>query len=207
MAGLSTVRTPMNTLSVVRIAGLVLVAQAALWAQSKLEFVDLRLQGGLVETQGYGGALTLMAGNIGTKDPMLEVPDDLGLVLGLRGSLAHQRVKDGDDQIDTNLAAAHVLGGFGYYVNKRQHCELYVGYGLGRPTLTADHGGFHNDGNATVWTAECGWHYTRKSGTQFGIVGGWSWTRVEFQPAEETSPSVFAQANGFNLMVSVGHRF
>lgn len=179
---------------------------AAVVAAEMREFVDLRAQVGLVQTPGWGGALTLMAGNLGLKDKTLDIPDDWGLVIGLRALLARTTLHDGEDAVDINLASGMGLIGIGYYVDKRQHCELCLGYGMGLPTVRDDHGGIHNDGDTTTWAAELGWYWTERAGYQVGVNGGWSWTTASIKPPLD-APTVDAAGNGLNLAVSVGYRF
>jgi len=176
-------------------------------AQARMEFVDLRVQGGLVENQGYGGALTVMAGNIGNKAINDQgMPDDSGIVIGLRSGLDRLRVDNGHELVDANLATIGALGGFGYYVDKRQHLELCVGYALGTVTLPEDGGGFTgHQGVSKTWSGEFGWYRTIRTGWQLGLLGGWSWTTFTARP--ENSAEFDVSQNGVNAAVSLGYRF
>ena len=54
-------------------------------AESKLVFSDIRVQGGVMGTSGTGGALSLMAGDIGDNTKhVVDIDQDLGFVLGIR---------------------------------------------------------------------------------------------------------------------------
>lgn len=170
------------------------------------EFVDVRMHGGLVENKNVGGGITLMAGNLGMHDATIDVPDDVGVVLGLRGSASRLRMADGDDDRDTNVANITGLIGFGYYINRTQHAELCLGYGRGLATDRAKHGGLHNDGKTTVWSGELGWYRTSKRGYQLGVLSGWSWTKADFN-ADANLPKMTYASNGMNIAFSLGYRF
>jgi hypothetical protein len=182
-------------------------ALASAHAESALEFLDLRVQAGIVETRNPGGAITLMAGNIGDRDNHVMDPGaDFGIVIGLRTSLSRLHAHDDETDVDVNFCAAGPVGGIGYYVSKRQHIEFVAGWQAGRPTVLSEHGGFHNDGYGTIWSGEMGWYYTFKKGIQFGLVGGWSWTHFTAH-ATPDSDAISGSSNGVGLAGSLGYRF
>jgi hypothetical protein len=173
-------------------------------AEALMEFVDLRAQGGVVAGR-YGGSLTLMAGNIGNKDQTLEMPDDSGIVVGVRATTARLRAKDDEDDVDLNMATIGLVIGLGYCIDKTQHLELNGGWSAGRPTLLTEHGGYHNDGYGTVWNAELGWYTTWQKHIQIGLVGGWSWSRFNVVVDEDTTVPV--RAGGLEASLVLGYRF
>lgn len=175
-------------------------------AESRLEFVDLRLQGGLTESVGLGGALTLMCGNIGDKNVADEEPNDVGIVIGVRAGANRLKADDGVNTYRANIASIGALGGLGYYAGKRDHVELCVGYAIGHVTLADDHAGFSaNDGRSTTISGELGWYHTWKRGWQLGVLGGWSWTRFACNPG--TASESTAASYGVNIAGSLGYRF
>lgn len=179
---------------------------AGMYGASLLEFVDLRAQAGLAQSAGAGGAVTLMCGNIGAKSTGEEMQEDLGIVLGLRAGARRLKLDNDDETLPANEAFAGVVGGLGYYIDKRTHLEICAGYTWGRATLTDLHGGFSDqDGDTTTWSGEVGWFYTWKAGWQFGVVGGWSSTRATC--LADTPAEFKATSYGVDLAGSLGYRF
>src|SRR5258707_569841 len=73
-------------------------------SESELSFIDLRVHAGVNATNGHGGALTLMCGDIGDKDQhVIDTWRDIGVVIGLRFDAQHVKAKtDGGPTLQEN---------------------------------------------------------------------------------------------------------
>ena len=122
--------------------------------ESALRFVDLRAQGGVTLQDGATANLTLMAGDIGSKDKhVITLDADMGIVLGLRGQLAQVTFKrdDGGEDLDMKLGGVTFLGGLGFFLGPNSHAELVVGYARGVGSTTGSHAWDESDSRAKCW--------------------------------------------------------
>lgn len=179
------------------------------YAESALSFVDLRAQAGVAQTEGQSGSLTLMAGDIGNKDQhVLTLDADMGIVLGLRGTLTETTAKreDTNTDLDLKLGGGAIVGGLGFYMGKNVHMELLGGYGQGVGTTTGDTPWDIRDSRYKTYLAELGLYYTLTSGIQFGLIAGGSIVKVTFDDVG-TGTKVKAETKGFDGSVALGYRF
>ncbi len=176
-------------------------------AESELQFVDLRVQAGVSQTDGQAGSFTLMAGDIGNKDQkVIEADADMGIVLGLRGTVMETTVKREDTGVDLDLklGGGAIVGGLGFLISKNAHLELNGGYGQGVGTIKGDTPWEDRDSRYKMYSGELGWFYTFDMGIQFGLIGGYSILKVKYETA---GGQVKAEAKGFDGSVSLGFRF
>ena len=197
----------MRTLLLLTCSATVCLSQV--YAESALSFVDLRAQAGVAQTEGQSGSLTLMAGDIGNKDQrVLTMDADMGIVLGLRGSVAETTAKrkDNNADLDLKLGGGAIVGGLGFYLGKNVHMELAGGYGQGVGTTTGDNPWNDRDSRYKMYLAELGLYYTMNNGIQFGVIVGGSIVKVTFDDVV-TSTKVKAETEGFDGSVALGYRF
>ena len=197
----------MRTLLLLSCSATVCLSQA--YAESALSFVDLRAQAGIAQTEGQSGSLTLMAGDIGNKDQhVLTMDADMGIVLGLRGSVTETTAKrkDTNTDLDLKLGGGAIVGGLGFYLGKNVHMELAGGYGQGVGTTTGDNPWDARDSRYKMYLAELGLYYTLTNGVQLGLIVGGSIVKVTFDDVV-TSSKVKAETEGFVGSVALGYRF
>ena len=175
-------------------------------AESKLVFADLRVQGGIMGTSGVGGAISLMAGDIGDKSKhVIDVDQDLGVVLGIRAQYGQGiDVRSRAEGID--LTGGVFLGGLGFYVSKTSHVELLGSWGVGMisangPTTNRDEGKYMSYGG------ELGWYWMLTKRLQLGVVGGYTYYKLTTRDPTNTVDSEKLVASGFDAGVAVGWRF
>jgi len=195
----------MRTLLLLTCSATVCLSQV--YAESALSFVDLRAQGGIAQSDGQSGNLTLMAGDIGNKDQhVLTLDADMGVVLGLRGSVTETTAKreDTNTDLDLKLGGGAIVGGLGFYLGKNVHMELVGGYGQGIGTTTGDTPWDIRDSRYKMYLAELGLYYTLTSGIQFGLIIGGSIVKVTF---DDVGTKVKAETKGFDGSVALGYRF
>ena len=177
-------------------------------AESALRFVDLRAQGGITLQDGATANLTLMAGDIGSKDKhIISLDADMGIVLGLRGQLAQVTFKrdDGGEDLDMKLGGGTFLGGLGFFLGPHSHAELVVGYARGVGSTTGSHAWDEGDTKYTQYLGELGWYYTWSSNIQLGIIAGYSLMKVEYD--DPLLGTIDGEADGFDASISLGYRF
>ena len=177
------------------------------YAESALSFVDLRVQGGLAQTDGQAGSLTLMAGDIGNKDQhVLTLDADMGVVIGLRGSAINTSAsrEDTNADLDLKLGGGAFVGGLGFYLGKHTHMELLGGYGQGIGTATGDTFVDNRDTQYKMYLAELGVYYTYSSGIQLGVIVGGSILKAVY---DDLGTDVKAETKGFDGSVALGYRF
>lgn len=177
-------------------------------AESALRFVDLRAQGGITLQDGATANLTLMAGDIGSKDKhVISLDADMGIVLGLRGQLAQVTFErdDGGEDLDMKLGGGTFLGGLGFFLGPNSHAELVVGYATGVGSTTGSHAWDERDTEYTQYLAELGWYYTWSSNIQVGIIAGYSLMKVEYD--DPLIGTIEGEADGFDASISLGYRF
>src|SRR4051812_2667199 len=90
----------------------ILAMSSSAWAESKLSFVDMRVEGGATTTTGPLASLTLMCGDIGDKDPhVVEMDQDVGIVIGVRGLVGRTTAPiNGAPDQPVRLAGGEFLG-------------------------------------------------------------------------------------------------
>ena len=177
-------------------------------AESALRFVDLRAQGGITLQDGATANLTLMAGDIGSKDKhVISLDADMGIVLGLRGQLAQVTFErdDGGDDLDMKLGGGTFLGGLGFYISPNTHAELVVGYARGVGSTTGSHAWDESDTKYTQYLGEFGWYYTWSNNLQLGVIAGYSLMKVEYD--DPLLGTIDGEADGFDASISLGYRF
>lgn len=187
---------------------LVLLTAAALAPalESKLVYADIRVQGGVMGSTGVGGAISLMAGDIGDKRKhVVDLDQDMGIVLGIRAQYGQGiDVKDRDEDID--LTGGVFLGGLGFYVNKTMHAELLFGWGVGMlsvdgPVLNRDEGKYMS------YSGEFGWYWMLTKRLQLGLVGGYTYAKLTTRDPTNTVDGEKLVAGGVDAGVAVGWRF
>ncbi len=177
-------------------------------AESALAFVDLRAQGGLALTDGQTAALTLMAGDIGTKDKhIISLDADMGIVLGLRAQLANVTFKRDDTGVDLDmkLGGGTVMGGLGFYLGPNSHAELLVGYAKGVGSTTGSHPWDEGDTKYSQYLGELGYFYTWDSHIQVGVTVGYSLMKVTYE--DPLIGNIEGEADGFDAAIAIGYRF
>lgn len=177
-------------------------------AESALRFVDLRAQGGLTLNDGEAASLTIMAGDIGTKDKhIISLDADMGIVLGLRGQVSQvtfSRDDDGED-LDIKLGGGVFMGGLGFYLGTNSHAELLVGYARGVGSTTGSNPWEDRDTSYTQWVGELGWYYTWSSNIQVGVTVGYSLLNVEYD--DPLIGTIEGEADGIDAALALGYRF
>jgi hypothetical protein len=197
---------PMMTKTLLTLSTSLCLAQMVA-AESALSFVDLRVHGGIAQTDGTAGHVTLMAGDLGNKDQhVITIDADMGIVLGFRGTVMETIAKRDDNsaELDLKLGGGAIVGGLGFIVGKSAHMELCGGYGQGVGTLTGDTPWDYRDSRYKTYLAELGWYYTDDSGIQFGLIVGYSVVKVTYNDVNTT---VKAEVKGFDGSISLGFRF
>jgi hypothetical protein len=174
-------------------------------AESELSFVDLRLHGGVNATNGHGGGLTLMCGDIGDKDQhVVDTWRDIGVVVGLRFEGEHVKVKlDGGPTLQENVLEGDIVGGLGIFVDQEDLLEIVVGYGLGEHS-DGTRSGFHKRGSTRKLLGEVGWHHTFSKHWQVGALIGYEIVTMKFT---DVPVEVKGKAQGVNAAISFGYRF
>jgi hypothetical protein len=199
------VRPMQNTLAIMTLTCAALSAAD----QSALSFVDIRAQGGVTVNQAPAVSLTLMAGDIGNKNPHVITMDaDMGIVIGFRGQAAdgvnvEYQEKGGD--VDVTLAGGTVLGGLGFYLNKYSHAELVFGYARGIGSTTGDMPWDNRDTKYYQYLGEIGWYYMFDELMEFGITAGYSVIKAKVEQANGISEK--ADTHGVDAGLVLGVRF
>jgi hypothetical protein len=182
---------------------------AAVFADSEMNFVDVRLEEGIAATSGQGTAVTVMAGDIGDKEQTDDGgPSDLGIVIGLRASSRLVRAKvNGLPDNDIAILGGAAVGGFGLYLDSQDHMELTGGYELG---VASDHGrtGLQGrDGTSRGYLFELAYFHTFRHlwNLQLGALGGYEHTKaaITMRSGSEVAPT----AQGLDLAIEIGYRF
>jgi hypothetical protein len=178
-------------------------ACAASDAESELTFVDLRAHGGLVASNGRGAALTLMCGDIGSKEQhVVDMSQDLGIVIGLRAVAQHVKAKlDAGPTLEENILGIDLCGGIGGYVDAQNLLELVAGYGFGQNS-DGTASGFHKRGSTKQLSFELGWYYTMAKHYQIGALVGFEHDSIKYNTGDYK-----AKAQGANLAIELGYRF
>ena len=192
----------MRTIPILALLSIAVLAQA----ESKLVYADVRVQGGVMGTTGYGGSLSLMAGDIGDNAKhTIDVDQDLGVVLGLRAQYGQGiDVRGRNDSID--LTGGVFLGGLGFYVSKTSHAELLFAWGVGMistsgPTINRDEGRYMSYGG------EFGWYWMMTKRLQLGVVAGYTFAKITTRDPTGTVDAEKLVAGGVDAGVTVGWRF
>lgn len=175
-------------------------------ADSQLAFVDVRLQGGLHAMQGYGAALTLMCGDIGTKEQhVVDTWSDAGIVLGLRALANHVDAKlDAGPDYEAHLIGGAIVGGIGFYLGGEDHLEVVIGYGRGR-AADGTSSSFDKAGSFATYLAEIGWYRTWDAWQLGGNIG---WSIDSLKLDSPAGGAIFkAKAQGVDAAFSIGYRF
>ena len=175
--------------------------------ESALSFVELRAGGGVTVSNGEIVSLSLMAGDIGSKDQhIISLDADMGIVIGLRGQMSNVTAKriDGLGDLDLKLGGGTAVGGLGFYLGKNSHAELLVGYSRGVGTQTGSGPWSQRDSSYTQLLGELGWYYTWNNHFQIGLTGGYSQIKVTWDNA---GTDVDAKAKGIDAGLSLGYRF
>jgi hypothetical protein len=174
--------------------------------ESKLVYADVRVQGGVMGTSGVGGAISLMAGDIGEKGShVINVDQDMGVVLGIRAQYAKGvDVRNRDEDVD--LTGGVFLGGLGFYVSKTVHAELLFAWGLGMlsvdgPTIDRDEGRYMSYGG------EFGWYWMMTKRLQLGVVAGYTYAKLTTRDPTNTVDAEKLVGGGIDAGVAVGWRF
>ena len=185
---------------------ILLTAVALAQAESKLVYADVRVQGGVMGTTGVGGAISLMAGDIGDNAKhTIDVDQDIGVVLGLRAQYGQGiDVRGRSKSID--LTGGAFLGGLGFYLSKTTHAELLFAWGMGMisadgPTISRDEGRYMSYGG------EFGWYWMMTKRLQLGVVGGYTFAKITTRDPTGTVDSEKLVAGGVDAGVAVGWRF
>ncbi len=193
----------MRTIPILVLFTAVALAQAS---ESKLVFADVRVQGGVMGTTGAGGAISLMAGDIGDNAKhTIELDQDMGVVLGLRAQYGQGIAVHGrNDGID--LTGGVFLGGLGFYINKTSHAELLFSLGTGMisasgPTINRDEGRYVSYGG------EFGWYWMMTKHLQLGVVAGYTMDKLTARDPTGTVDAEKFNAGGFDAGVALGWRF
>ena len=186
---------------------LVLLSVAALaQAESKLVFADVRVQGGVMGTTGVGGAISLMAGDIGDNTKhVINMEQDMGVVLGIRAQYG-QGIDVHGRKEDIDLTGGVFLGGLGIYISKTSHAELLFAWGVGMisvdgPVANRDEGKYMSYGG------EFGWYWMMTKRLQLGLVGGYTYAKLTTRDPTGTVDAEKLVAGGVDAGVSVGWRF
>lgn len=192
----------MRTIPILVLLSFAVLAQA----ESKLVYADVRVQGGVMGTSGVGGAISLMAGDIGDKTKhVINMEQDMGVVLGIRAQYGQGIDVRGRDE-DIDLTGGVFLGGLGFYVNKTSHAELLFAWGVGMisadgPTANRDEGKYMSYGG------EFGWYWMMTKQLQVGLVGGYTYAKLTTRDPTNTVDGEKLVAGGFDAGVAVGWRF
>ena len=194
--------------SLTAIAAIAVISVGSAHAESALSFVDLRLHGGLAQSDGGGGHLTLMAGDIGNKSQsVLDLDADMGIVIGLRADLTKVTGKiDSTPDTKTELGGGSFVGGLGFYIDKNSHLELLASYGKGWTSTTGTPWG-DRDGAYTTIAGELGWYYTWAKHVQIGLVAGWSQSQLKLDDPSGAAGKIKGRAQGVDAGISLGYRF
>jgi hypothetical protein len=193
----------MRTIPILVLLTAAVLAQAS---ESKLVFADLRVQGGVMGSSGVGGAISLMAGDIGDKTKhTIDLDQDMGVVLGLRAQYGQGIAVRGRDE-DIDLTGGVFLGGLGFYASKTSHVELLFAWGVGMisasgPTINRDEGRYMSYGG------ELGWYWMMTKRLQLGIVGGYTHAKITTRDPTGRVDAEKLIAGGIDAGVAVGWRF
>jgi hypothetical protein len=177
------------------------------WSESKLAYVDLRVQGGATVTTGAMGALTLMCGDIGDNSRhVVEMDQDVGIVIGIRGigASVHAPI-DGAPDLPLRLAGGEFLGGLGYLADAENHLELLAKYHMGVTAQTGDTRRFRRNGTYRGFGGELGWYHTWTSRIQFGLLAGYSVRTLRLDVPGGSRYS--SRIDGIDASASLGYRF
>ncbi|MBA3707986.1 MAG: hypothetical protein H0W83_04085 [Planctomycetes bacterium] len=175
-------------------------------SESKLSFADLRVQAGVADTTGPSAAITLMCGDIGNANQhAIDVNEDLGIVLGVRGTLLRTDMTVLGTDITERLVGGEFLIGLGIYAGPRDHVELAGGYHIGVLGASGDNQHFRKNGTYRGFGGELGWYHTWKSHLQFGLLAGYSARTVRVDITDGSRASV--NVNGLDAAISLGYRF
>ncbi len=174
--------------------------------QSELTFVDLRVEGGIHNSTVGSGDVTIMAGNIGDKNPrQVDTWSDAGFVIGLRGLWDYDRIAiGGAPSYKARLVGAELLGGLGFYASDADEFELVVGYGKGEVS-DATSAAVHRIGSFTTYSAEIGWYHQLVGPLQVGGKAGASYDQVSIDGP--LGGKFTGKRFGVDLMVEIGWRF
>jgi hypothetical protein len=174
--------------------------------QPELTYGDLRLAGGFYADHPYDASLSLVAGNIGEKDPhATDAWADAGIVLGLRVMANRVPVKlsVGGPEYKARLVGGELMLGLGIYLDEEDHMEILIGYGKGQ-TSDITSSSLHRNGSFTSYNGELGLYHTFFKHYQVGGTLGYSYDKVKIDGVEG---SFTGKANGVDLDASIGYRF
>jgi hypothetical protein len=171
----------------------------------ELTYGDLRLAGGFYADHPYDASLSLVAGNIGEKDPhATDAWADAGIVVGIRAMANRVPVKlDVGGGYKARLAGGELLLGVGIYLDEEDHMEGLIGYGKGQ-TSDITSSSLHRNGSFTAYHAELGLYHTFAKHYQIGGILGYSYDKVKI---DGVSGVFTGKADGLDLDVSLGYRF
>jgi hypothetical protein len=185
------------------------LSQVSAASQSALSFVDIRAQGGVTVNDAPTVNLTLMAGDIGNKNPhVLTMDADMGIVLGLRAQAAdgvNVEYKGMGGDVDVVLGGGTVLGGLGFYLGKYSHAELVFGYARGVGSSTGDMPWDKRDTEYYQYLGEIGWYYMFDEGLQFGLTAGYSVIKAKVEQSNGVNEK--ADTHGVDAGLALGIRF
>ena len=119
--------------------------------QPELTYGDLRLAGGIYADHPYDASLSLVAGNIGEKDPhATDAWADAGIVVGLRlmANRVPVQLSVGGPDYKARLVGLELLLGIGIYLDEQDHMEFMIGYSKGE-TSDITSSSLHRNGSFT----------------------------------------------------------
>lgn len=198
---------PLAGILAVLAPGLMAMEQDTSGGQSELQFVDLRLSGGVHDGQLGSTDVTLMAGNVGDKSSRtVDTWSDAGIVLGLRGMWDYGKAKIGDGVPDykTRMAGLELILGVAFVVNDADDLELCVGYGRG-DTTDATSSSWHRNGSFVQYMGELGYYHQLIGPLQIGAALGYGYDKIKLDGPEGGSFS--GNASGVDLTIELGWRF
>ncbi len=172
---------------------------------SELEFVDIRLAGGLHADRVNGTDLTLMAGNIGDKTQhTVDTWSDAGIVIGLRAlyDVDYLRISNAPNY-KARLLGLDLVGGVGFLVNDVDDLELVAGLGRGE-TSDATVSKIKKVGTFTELMGELGYYHPIGPVLIGGNVG-FSYDKLKIDGPQGGSFS--GKVTGLDLKLAVGWRF